>query len=217
MLGIAGLFTVILIYAIPMFVDEVTDASATLPDKLRRAFKRRAEPWFATTLHIKLPHSMNDLSKVFTERTSRRRRRWRRRGPPSSAPLGYVGVALSALIVPVLRALPAHRLRSHRESRRAAHPTPLDARYLLGRPRHPQRRSRVMSAVSSTAERGPRGALRHRPPHRRHPPRRADRGDDGHACLRPLRRLHRAVCSSRCSMAILDWQGVGTRRSASSR
>src|SRR5690349_21582699 len=30
MMGIASLFTVILIYAIPMFVDEVTEASATL-------------------------------------------------------------------------------------------------------------------------------------------------------------------------------------------
>lgn len=34
MLGIVGIFTVVLMYAIPMFVDEVTDASATVPEKL---------------------------------------------------------------------------------------------------------------------------------------------------------------------------------------
>jgi predicted PurR-regulated permease PerM len=99
MLGIAGLFTVVLIYAIPLFVDEVAEASATLPDKLRR-LQLRAEPWFATSLHIKLPHSMNDLSKALTERLQAA-------GAVETArtalfgTLGYVGVALSALIVPV--------------------------------------------------------------------------------------------------------------------
>jgi predicted PurR-regulated permease PerM len=99
MLGIAGLFTVVLIYAIPMFVDEVTDASATLPDKLRH-LQMRVEPWFASTLHIKLPHSMNDLSKALSDRMQGG-------GAVETArtalfgTLGYVGVALSALIVPV--------------------------------------------------------------------------------------------------------------------
>lgn len=99
MVGIAALFTTVLIYAIPMFVDEVTDASATLPDKLRD-LQARAEPWVSSTLHIKLPHSMNDLSKALGERiqgdsavdTAR---------TALFGTLGYVGVALSALIVPV--------------------------------------------------------------------------------------------------------------------
>jgi predicted PurR-regulated permease PerM len=70
-----------------------------LPEKLRR-LQIRAEPWFATTLHIKLPHSMNDLSKALTERVQAG-------GTVETArtalfgTLGYVGVALSALIVPV--------------------------------------------------------------------------------------------------------------------
>ena len=99
MLGIAGLFTVVLIYAIPLFVDEMTEASATLPEKLR-GLQLRAEPWFANTLHIKLPHSVNDVSKVFTDRLQAS-------GTMETArtalfgTLGYVGVALSALIVPV--------------------------------------------------------------------------------------------------------------------
>jgi len=99
MVGIAGLVTTVLIYAIPFFVDEVTDASATLPEKLVR-LQLRAEPWFASTLHIKLPHSMNDLSKALTDRIQSL-------GAMETArtalfgTLGYVGVALSALIVPV--------------------------------------------------------------------------------------------------------------------
>ncbi|HVJ88178.1 MAG TPA: AI-2E family transporter [Labilithrix sp.] len=99
MLGISGLVTTVLIYAIPFFIDEVTDASATLPDKLR-SLQLRAEPWFATTLHIKLPHSMNDLWKALTDRIQAV-------GAMETArtalfgTLGYVGVALSALIVPV--------------------------------------------------------------------------------------------------------------------
>ena len=99
MLGIAGLFTVVLIYAIPLFVDEVTDASATLPEKLRH-LQARAEPWFATSLHIKLPHSMNDLSKVFNERMQSSATMDTARTALFGT-LGYVGVALSALIVPV--------------------------------------------------------------------------------------------------------------------
>jgi predicted PurR-regulated permease PerM len=99
MLGIAGLFTVVLIYAIPLFVDQVTDASATLPEKLRR-LQLRAEPFFLTTLHVKLPHSVGDLSKAVGDRLQGE-------GAMETArtalfgTLGYVGVALSALIVPV--------------------------------------------------------------------------------------------------------------------
>jgi len=99
MLGIAGLFTTVLIYAIPLFVDEMTEASATLPDKLIR-LQLRTEPWFASSLHIKLPHTMNDLWKALTERIQAG-------GTMETArtalfgTLGYVGVALSALIVPV--------------------------------------------------------------------------------------------------------------------
>lgn len=99
MLGIAGLFTVVLVYTIPLFVDEMTEASATLPDKLRR-LQLRVEPWMWSTFHIKLPHSMNDLSKAMNERIQAA-------GTVETArtalfgTLGYVGVALSALIVPV--------------------------------------------------------------------------------------------------------------------
>jgi predicted PurR-regulated permease PerM len=99
MLGIAGLFTVILIYAIPLFVDEVTDASSTLPEKLKH-LQLRVEPWLSSTLHIKLPHSIGDLSKALTERLQTTDAVETARTALFGT-LGYVGVALSALIVPV--------------------------------------------------------------------------------------------------------------------
>ncbi|MDB4939253.1 MAG: putative permease [Labilithrix sp.] len=99
MLGIAGLVSVVLVYAVPMFVDEVRDASSAIPDQIH-ALQARIEPWFATQLHVKLPHSMGDLEKALTERIQSG-------GAYENArsflfgTIGYVGVALSALIVPV--------------------------------------------------------------------------------------------------------------------
>ena len=99
MLGISALFTLVLIYAIPMFVDEITDASRTVPDKIR-ALQTQIDPWLQSTLHIKLPHTMNDLSKVVRDRVSGDGA-WETARTALFGTLGYVGVALSALIVPV--------------------------------------------------------------------------------------------------------------------
>lgn len=99
MLGLTGLFIVVLVYAIPLFVDEVSDASATLPEKIGR-LQARVEPWFMTQLHIKLPHSVNDLSKAATERLQGEGA-WDTARTALFGTLGYVGVALSMLIVPV--------------------------------------------------------------------------------------------------------------------
>ena len=98
MLGILGLVTTVLIYAIPLFVDEVRDASSALPEQIH-ALQSRVEPWFAHTLHVKLPHTIDDLEKAATERLQSG-------GAYENArtflfgTIGYVGVALSALIVP---------------------------------------------------------------------------------------------------------------------
>lgn len=99
MVGIVTVLGVILFYSVPMFIDEVTEAASTLPDQTK-LLRGRLEPWFAQTLHVKLPHSMNDVSKALAERFK-----------SDSAydtgrtflfgTIGYVGVALSALIVPV--------------------------------------------------------------------------------------------------------------------
>ncbi|MDB4945255.1 MAG: putative permease [Labilithrix sp.] len=99
MLGIASLVGVIVVYSIPIFVDEVRDASSALPDQIL-ALQYRAEPWFATRLHMRLPHTLADLERALTERLQS--------GIAYDnarlflfGTIGYVGVALSALIVPV--------------------------------------------------------------------------------------------------------------------
>ena len=91
-----GLFTVVIVYAIPMFVDEVSDASATLPGQDPHHLQARLEPWFATQLHIKLPHSVNDLSKAAADRLQGEAA-WDTARTALFGTLGYVGVALSAL------------------------------------------------------------------------------------------------------------------------
>jgi predicted PurR-regulated permease PerM len=99
MLGIAGLFTVVIIYAVPMFVDEVRDASSELPTQLEN-LRSRIEPWAASNLHIKVPHSLSDIERLVSKQlgsadtyeTGRR---------ALFGTLGYVGVVLSAFIVPV--------------------------------------------------------------------------------------------------------------------
>lgn len=98
-LGILGLVVVGLVYAVPMFVDEVRDASSALPDQLRH-LQSRLEPWLAQNFHIKLPHTTADMERVLGDKL-------KEGGFSETArtalfgTLGYVGVALSALIVPV--------------------------------------------------------------------------------------------------------------------
>lgn len=99
MLGIAGGVSVVLTYAIPMFIDEVRDASSALPDQIR-ALQSRVEPWFASTLRIKLPHTFADIEKVARDRASAGDS-YETARTFLFGTLGYVGVALSALIVPV--------------------------------------------------------------------------------------------------------------------
>jgi len=99
MLSIFVFVGLALIYAIPFFVDEIRDASSALPEQLRK-LQMRLEPWLWNRLHIKLPHSVGDVEKAIGNRMQ------------SSAvydsamsflfgTLSYVGLALSALIIPV--------------------------------------------------------------------------------------------------------------------
>ncbi len=98
MLGIAGLVSAVIVSAIPMFIDEFTEASQSLPDKLA-ALQQRLAPWFWAKLHIKLP-TMADFGKAVTERVQSDGV-WETARTALFGTLGYVGVALSALIVPV--------------------------------------------------------------------------------------------------------------------
>jgi predicted PurR-regulated permease PerM len=99
MLGIAALVSTVLIYAVPMFIDEVRDASSALPEQIGH-LQARVEPWIAHNLHIKLPHTTADLERALGERLKDGSMGETARTALFGT-LGYVGVALSALIVPV--------------------------------------------------------------------------------------------------------------------
>lgn len=97
MLGLSSVFTVIVVYAVPVFVDEVRAAAADLPSQLA-SLQSRLEPWLLTTFKLKLPHTLGEWKDRLGSQL------------PSVAQaaslalfgtLGYVAVALSALIIPV--------------------------------------------------------------------------------------------------------------------
>jgi predicted PurR-regulated permease PerM len=101
MLTIAGFMTAVLFFAVPLFVDELRDASADLPAELK-ALEARVEPWLWQVFHFKPPHTMTELGIQVRDKL-------REQFPDvlsaaSTALFGtlsYMGVVLSALIVPV--------------------------------------------------------------------------------------------------------------------
>jgi predicted PurR-regulated permease PerM len=101
MLAIAGVLGLVLIYAIPMFIDELRAAAADLPQQLR-GFEDRIEPWLWQNLHFKPPHTMSELGTQLQDKV-------REQFPDlvSAASvalfgtLSYLAVILSALIIPV--------------------------------------------------------------------------------------------------------------------
>ena len=101
MLGIAAGLGLLLVYAVPLFLDELRAAATDFPDQLE-GLERRVEPWLWTTLHLKLPHSLAELGHAIGERVAAEL--------PSMlstaalalfGTLSYLMVLLSALIVPV--------------------------------------------------------------------------------------------------------------------
>ena len=101
MAGIASLVIVMLIYAVPMFLDELIDASSDFPAQMDH-LKARLEPFMWTSFHVRMPHTLSDLGKTLGDRIQG--------NMPTMAnaavsaifgTLSYVGVVLSALIVPV--------------------------------------------------------------------------------------------------------------------
>ncbi|MDP9035414.1 MAG: AI-2E family transporter [Myxococcota bacterium] len=101
MLAIAGLLTLLLVFAIPMFLDELQAAAADLPDQLRR-LEERVEPWLWQYFHFKPPHTMTELG---TQLRDKLQSQFPDMASAASVALfgtlSYVGVVLSALIVPV--------------------------------------------------------------------------------------------------------------------
>jgi predicted PurR-regulated permease PerM len=101
MMGILAVVVTIVIYAIPMFAEEMRSAAAELPAQMR-GLEARAEPWLWSSFKIKLPHTMSDVLKTVEDKLQ-----GELPGTLNTAALAlfgtlsYVAVALSALIVPV--------------------------------------------------------------------------------------------------------------------
>jgi len=99
--GLFALAIMAFLYTIPIFVEELRSAALELPDQLQR-LQARAEPWLLTNLKVKLPHTMNELTKTLGDKVQSRAPEMA--GAVAVALFGtltYVSVALSALIVPV--------------------------------------------------------------------------------------------------------------------
>lgn len=101
---LGGLFAVGImgfIYTVPIFIEELRSAAEEFPDQLQK-LQTRAEPWLLTNLKVKIPHTMNELTKTLGEKAQARVPEMA--GAVAVALFGtltYVSVALSALIVPV--------------------------------------------------------------------------------------------------------------------
>jgi predicted PurR-regulated permease PerM len=101
MMAIAGLLILILVFAIPMFIDELRAAAADLPSQLQ-GLEVRVEPWLWQNFHFKPPHTMNELG---TDLRDKLQAEFPSLVSAASVALfgtlSYVAVILSALIVPV--------------------------------------------------------------------------------------------------------------------
>jgi predicted PurR-regulated permease PerM len=101
MLTIAGLFALLVVFAIPMFVDELRSAAADLPLQVE-SLEIRIEPWLWQNLHFKPPHTMDELGTDIRAKVHEQFPSLLTAATVALfGTLGYLAVVLSALIVPV--------------------------------------------------------------------------------------------------------------------
>jgi predicted PurR-regulated permease PerM len=101
MLGIVGLLSVIAFYVVPIFFLEIRSAAAAVPTQLE-GLQRRVEPWLLDTFKIKLPHSLAELWKMYGDKIQEKAPDMLDSiGTAAFGTLSFLGVFLSALIVPV--------------------------------------------------------------------------------------------------------------------
>jgi predicted PurR-regulated permease PerM len=101
MLAIAAFAALVLFFAIPMFVDELHAAAAELPNELK-GFESRAEPWLWQNFHFKPPHTMSEVAADLRVKIQTQFPDFATAASIALfGTLSYLGVALSALIVPV--------------------------------------------------------------------------------------------------------------------
>jgi predicted PurR-regulated permease PerM len=101
MTAIASGFVLVVIYAVPMFADQVRATATELPAKLL-GLEARLDPWLFQLLGLHVPHTMSELVGTFGGKLQE--------ALPTTlnavalalfGTLSYLAVALSALIVPV--------------------------------------------------------------------------------------------------------------------
>jgi predicted PurR-regulated permease PerM len=101
MMAIAGVIGMVVVFAIPMFIDELRAAAADLPAQLK-GLEIRLEPWLWQNFHFKPPHTMSELG---TEIRDKLQEQFPNLVTAASlalfGTLSYLAVVLSALIVPV--------------------------------------------------------------------------------------------------------------------
>jgi predicted PurR-regulated permease PerM len=101
MLAIAGLFVLLLVFAIPMFFDELQSAAIELPSQFK-GLEQRVEPWLWQTFHFRPPHTMGELG---TQVRDKLQAQFPDLVTAASVALfgtlSYLAVGLSALLVPV--------------------------------------------------------------------------------------------------------------------
>jgi predicted PurR-regulated permease PerM len=101
MLAIGGLLTLILVFAVPMFIDELHAAAADMPTQLK-GLEKRVEPWLWQYFHFKPPHTMSELGMQLNERLQAQFPNLVSAATVALfGTLSYLAVVLSALIVPV--------------------------------------------------------------------------------------------------------------------
>jgi predicted PurR-regulated permease PerM len=97
MVGLTTVVVLVLMFAVPMFIDEFRAATAALPTQLAD-LQTRAEPWLLATFKIKLPHTWSEWAEKLGPQLPAMKETIKN---AFFGTLDYVGVALSALIIPV--------------------------------------------------------------------------------------------------------------------
>jgi predicted PurR-regulated permease PerM len=101
MLAIAALFVVVVVFAIPMFVDELEAAAMDFPAQVR-GLEQRLEPTLWQLFHVKPPETINELGTALKEKLQARFPDLLSAASVALfGTLSYLAVVLSALIVPV--------------------------------------------------------------------------------------------------------------------
>jgi predicted PurR-regulated permease PerM len=101
MLAIIGILLAIAYYAVPIFVVEIRSAAADLPKQLE-GLQSRVEPWLLANFKIKLPHSFAELWKMYGDKIQEKAPdALEGLGTAAFGTLSFLGVFLSALIVPI--------------------------------------------------------------------------------------------------------------------